>query len=130
MEDESMQSYRGTLRRAPTLRDIALVCFRNWQLILLTFGVIFLGSLVYIVITPRTYQAETKILVKRERADPVVTPENNASPILTTGVTEEDLNSEVELLGSRDRTRESGDHVRPGPSSSIFRRGIRTSHGG
>ena len=102
MEDESIQSYRSTLSRAPTLRDIALVCFRYRQLILLTFWCIFLGSLVYVVITPRTYQAETEILVKRERADPVVTPENNASPILTTGVTEEDLNSEVELLGSSD----------------------------
>jgi uncharacterized protein involved in exopolysaccharide biosynthesis len=102
MEDESFQVYQGTPRRAPTLRDIALVCFRHRQFILLTFGAIFLSLLGYVVITPRTYQAETKILVKRERADPVVTPENNASPILTTGVTEEDLNSEVELLKSGD----------------------------
>ena len=102
MEDESIQSYRGTLRRIPTLRDIAMVCFRNQQLILLTVGAIVLSSLVYVLITPRTYQAESMILVKRERADPVVTPENNATPILTTGVTEEDLNSEVELLRSSD----------------------------
>jgi uncharacterized protein involved in exopolysaccharide biosynthesis len=102
METESIQSYRSTLGRAPTLRDIAMVCFRHRQLILLTFTVIFVGSLVYVALTPRTYQAETKILVKRERADPVITPENNASPILTTGVTEEDLNSEVELLQSSD----------------------------
>jgi uncharacterized protein involved in exopolysaccharide biosynthesis len=102
MEEESIQSYRSSLRRAPTLRDTVLVCFRHRQLILLTFSLIFVGALVYVVITPRTYQAETKILVKRERADPVVTPETNSSPILTTGVTEEDLNSEVELLKGSD----------------------------
>src|SRR6266550_1334837 len=102
MEDESIQSYRRPVGRGLTLRDIILVCFRHRQLIIVTCGVIFVGSLIYAVVTPRTYEAETKILVKRERADPVVTPENNASPILTTGVTEEDLNSEVELLKSRD----------------------------
>jgi uncharacterized protein involved in exopolysaccharide biosynthesis len=102
MEDESIQSYRRPVGRGLTLRDIILVCFRHRQLIIGTCGVIFVGSLIYAVVTPRTYEAETKILVKRERADPVVTPENNASPILTTGVTEEDLNSEVELLKSRD----------------------------
>jgi uncharacterized protein involved in exopolysaccharide biosynthesis len=102
MEEDNVQFYRSPRGRAPTLRDTILVCFRHRQLILLTCASIFVGALVYVVITPKTYQAETKILVKRERADPVVTPENNASPILTTGVTEEDLNSEVELLRSSD----------------------------
>jgi uncharacterized protein involved in exopolysaccharide biosynthesis len=102
MNTESIELYSGMPRRAPTLRDIASVCFRHRQLVVVTFSAIFVGSLLYVLITPRTYSVETEILVKRERADPVVTAQSNATPILSTGVSEEDLNSEVELLKSRD----------------------------
>ncbi len=43
-----------------------------------------------------------KILVKRERVDPVVTAEASALPQFALAVTEEEMNSEVELLKSRD----------------------------
>lgn len=102
MNTKSIDLYGGMVRRAPTLRDIAWVCFRHRQLIVVTFCAILAGSVLHVLITPRTYEAETEILVKRERADPIVTPENNATPILATEVSEEDLNSEVELLKSRD----------------------------
>jgi uncharacterized protein involved in exopolysaccharide biosynthesis len=102
MNIERSQVYSGMPSRTATLRDIASVCFRYRQLIVLTFGTIFVGTLLYVLMAPRTYEAETELLVKRERADPVVTPQSNATPILTTGVSEEDLNSEVELLKSRD----------------------------
>jgi len=102
MKDKSTESYEGTFLRAFSLRDIAWVCFRYRRLVLISFCSILLGSLVYVLISPRTYQAETEILVKRERADPIVTPENNGTPVFTTAVTEEDLNSEVEILQGRD----------------------------
>lgn len=53
---------------------------------------------------PRQYQAEMKILVNRDRVDSVVTPDPNAAVAVTPlpAVSEEDLNSEVELLKSRD----------------------------
>lgn len=102
MKDPNIELYQGSLHRVSTPRDIASVCFRYRRLVLITFTSIVLGSLISVLLAPRMYEAETEILVKRERADPVVTPENNAAPVLTTGVTEEDLNSEVELLRSRD----------------------------
>jgi uncharacterized protein involved in exopolysaccharide biosynthesis len=102
MENQSIEIYRGKLQRAPTLRDAAWVCFEHRQLILVVFCAVFLGALLSALLTPRKYEAETEILVKRERADPVVTPGSNSSPTLTMGVTEEDLNSEVELLRSGD----------------------------
>ena len=102
MKDESIESSEGTLLRRSSLREIAWVCFRYRRLVLISFCSILFGSLMYVLIFPRTYQAETEILVKRERADPIVTPENNFTPVFTTAVTEEDLNSEVELLQSRD----------------------------
>ena len=43
-----------------------------------------------------------RILVKRERVDPVVTPDANSQFRITQDVTQEDLNSEVSLLTSHD----------------------------
>ena len=102
MNNNNVNLNAGMVRCVPSLRDILSVCFRHRQLIVVTFCAIFVGSVFHVLITPRTYEAETEILVKRERADPVVTPETNTTPVLTTGISEEDLNSEVELLKSRD----------------------------
>jgi type II secretory pathway predicted ATPase ExeA/uncharacterized protein involved in exopolysaccharide biosynthesis len=43
-----------------------------------------------------------KILVKRERVDQVMSGDPNVRPLVRTDVTDDDLNSEVELLKSRD----------------------------
>lgn len=43
-----------------------------------------------------------KILVKRERADPLVSPDASSQQSVWLGISEEELNSEVELLKSRD----------------------------
>ena len=49
------------------------------------------------------YEAEMKILVRRQRLDAVVTPQANVTPQINgDSVGEEDLNSEVELLNSQD----------------------------
>jgi uncharacterized protein involved in exopolysaccharide biosynthesis len=98
----TIEPYSTTARRVPTPRELASVCFRHRRLIVLTFCPIFIVSLAYVLLRSRKYDAETEILVKRERADPVVTPDRNASPLLITDVSETDLNSEVELLRSRD----------------------------
>ena len=53
------------------------------------------------LISPRQYEADFKIMVKRERAETLVTPDDKSQ----TGppeITELDLNSEAELLKSRD----------------------------
>ncbi len=102
MNSDSIELHSGTLYRIPTLRDVARICFRHQRLIVLTFCTILGALFVYVCARPRVYEAETEILVRRERADPIVTPVNNAPPILTADVSEADLNSEVEILRSRD----------------------------
>jgi uncharacterized protein involved in exopolysaccharide biosynthesis len=102
MDSEYIELCAASARRTPTLRDMVRVFFRHWHVILVTFSVIVVTVCVYTLVRPRTYEAETEILVKRERADPIVTPDSNASPRVTQAVTEEDLNSEVQLLQSRD----------------------------
>ena len=100
--NSEIELYAETSHGAANLRELASVCFRHQRLILFTLCIVIATFILYVCVVPRTYQAETEILVKRGRADPVVTPDNNASPVLTTDLSEEDLNSEVEILRSRD----------------------------
>lgn len=87
-----------------TLRDIAAPVFRQRRLAALLFCGIFLGAILSGLLLPKNYQAEMKIFVNRERVDPVVTSDQESPVGVATlpAVTEEDLNSEVELLKSRD----------------------------
>lgn len=89
---------------ALTLRDVVMPVFRQRRLAGLTFLGIFVGALLCALLLPRKYEAEMKILVNRERVDAVVTPDpdNVNGPGIVPAVNEEDLNSEVELIKSRD----------------------------
>src|SRR5277367_875514 len=89
---------------ALTMRDVVMPVFRQRRLVALTFLEIFLGAVLCAVLLPRKYEAEMKILVNRERVDAVVTPDpdNANGPGMVPAVSEEDLNSEVELIKSRD----------------------------
>jgi len=68
----------------------------------MSFFGIFLGSVVAAFLLPKQYQAEMKILVKRERVDPVLTSDKTTIIDSRSEVTEEQVQSEVELLRSRD----------------------------
>jgi uncharacterized protein involved in exopolysaccharide biosynthesis len=89
---------------ALTMRDVVMPVFRQRRLVALTFLGIFLGAVLCALLLPRKYEAEMKILVNRERVDAVVTPDpdNANGPGMVPAVSEEDLNSEVELIKSRD----------------------------
>jgi len=82
---------------SPTLRDLLAVLFRQRNLALVSLVVIFLAVVLYGLIAP-TYQSEMKVLVRRGRVDPVVTSTPSQAEFEHEGITEEELNSEVELL--------------------------------
>jgi uncharacterized protein involved in exopolysaccharide biosynthesis len=82
---------------APTLRDLLAVVFRQRRLALVSFVAIFLAVVLYGVVAP-PYQSEMKVLVRRGRVDPVVTSTPSQAEFERESVTEEELNSEVELL--------------------------------
>jgi len=84
------------------LRDWVAVGFRRRRLMVASFLVIFLSVLLLTWLMPAQYEAQIKILVKRERVDPVVSPGSNTQLVPQPDVAETDLNSEVELLNSRD----------------------------
>jgi uncharacterized protein involved in exopolysaccharide biosynthesis len=67
---------------------------------LFCFLAVFIGATLMGILMPTSYQAHTEILVKRERVDPVISPGQAAPVMVKEEVTEEELNSEVELLES------------------------------
>lgn len=83
---------------SPTMRDLLAVLFRQRRLGLVSFAAILLTVVLYGVLAP-TYDAHMKVLVRRGRVDAPVTPTPTPSPIFQREeVTEEELNSQVELL--------------------------------
>jgi uncharacterized protein involved in exopolysaccharide biosynthesis len=82
---------------SPTLRDLVAVVFRQRRLALISFVLVFLAVVLYGLIAP-PYESEMKVLVRRGRVDPVVTSTPSQAEFEHEGVTEEELNSEAELL--------------------------------
>jgi uncharacterized protein involved in exopolysaccharide biosynthesis len=82
----------------PTLRDLAMVLFRQRRVFLFVSALVIAGAVFYLFAGAR-YQSHMKILVRPGRADAPVSAQENAPLDLTRlAITEEDLNSEVELL--------------------------------
>jgi uncharacterized protein involved in exopolysaccharide biosynthesis len=88
--------------RSATLRDLMTVIFRHRTLIVASFLAILLGVVVGTWLLPKQYEAQMKILVKRERGETLITPDRNSQPLMVREITLEDINSEVELLRGRD----------------------------
>jgi uncharacterized protein involved in exopolysaccharide biosynthesis len=87
---------------SPTMRELAMILFRQRKLFVGVSGVVFVLAVVY-AFAGATYRAEVRVLVRRGRADPPVTAQPNAPPDFSrVEVTEEELNSEVELLKDGD----------------------------
>jgi uncharacterized protein involved in exopolysaccharide biosynthesis len=95
---ELSPNHRGIPSSSPTPRDLAALLFRHSKLITLSFGALFLVILAYAAWTPR-YESHLKVLVRRARLDsPVSAQAAGAAAVAREEISEEDLNSEVELL--------------------------------
>src|SRR6267154_1074570 len=87
---------------SPTLRELATVLFRQGILFTGVSGLVFALAIVY-AYAGASYRAHARVLVRRARAAPPVTAQQNAPPDFSrVEVTEEELNSEVELLKDND----------------------------
>ncbi|MGB6842613.1 MAG: hypothetical protein WBE16_16610 [Candidatus Sulfotelmatobacter sp.] len=87
---------------SPTMRELVMVLFRQRKLFVGVAGLIFVLAAVY-AFTGANYRAHLRVLVRRGRADPPVAAQENAPPDFSrVEVTEEELNSEVELLKDDD----------------------------
>jgi len=93
----------GATVNETTLRDLISPLFRHRRLAVVCFACALLCSVAAAVLLSRKYESRMEILVNRERLDPVVTTESTTQlPQMAPQVTEEEINSEVELLQSRD----------------------------
>lgn len=102
MAEELRVIPRPTQALSPTTRDVAAVFFRQKKIFWRSFIVLFAGVLVYGVLFP-SYKAEMKILLRRARIDAMAAPTPSQTPQITRDeVTEEELNSEAEMLTDSD----------------------------
>jgi uncharacterized protein involved in exopolysaccharide biosynthesis len=87
-----------------SLRDIATVLFRRGRLMLAVFFLIATGAGAIAFWLPNQYESRMKLLVRQARVDAPVTPERTNGPSDSTPaeITETDINSETQLLLSKD----------------------------
>jgi uncharacterized protein involved in exopolysaccharide biosynthesis len=103
MSELDYRNASGSARQEASMRDILTPLFRRRRLLILAFCGVFLGAIAAAFLLSSQYEASMEILVNRDRMDPVVTAEqfSQTTPVAP-ALTEEDINSEVELLQSAD----------------------------
>jgi uncharacterized protein involved in exopolysaccharide biosynthesis len=89
-----------------SLRDVLTILFRHKRVVVLSFLGILTGAVLAAVFHAPEYRASTKFLIERERLDPVISPGQSTPAEARSEVTEEELNSEVELIESADVLRQ------------------------
>lgn len=84
-----------------SFRTIVEAAFRHRRLWFIVAFLAFVAALAYTALRPREYRSEMDILVQDTRADDQITPGPSSGPAMSDGVTEEEVNSEIQLLQSR-----------------------------
>ena len=72
---------------------------------IICFVAVLVGSIVASLVEPTFYESHMQMLVKRERVDPIVSSDPNPMSQNAQPLTEEELQSEVELFRSEDSLR-------------------------
>jgi len=103
----NQDSELGSLKAALpfSAKDVLAAGFRYKRTALFCFFGVLTGVILAAVLQPAKYTSSTEFLVGEGRVDPVVSPDAMA-PTVVKPVSEEDLNSEVELLHSPDVLRQ------------------------
>jgi uncharacterized protein involved in exopolysaccharide biosynthesis len=84
---------------SPTPRELAATLFRRPRLVAASFGFVLLATMFLVVFSAR-YESHFKVLLRRGRFDPIVSSQPaSAMDFTRPDITEEELNSEVGLLG-------------------------------
>ena len=106
MNSNDLDPVNGQAAFSFSLRDLLTILFRHKRIVVLSFLGILTGAVLAAVLHPPEYRASTKFLIERERLDPVISPGQSTAPESRGEVTEEELNSEVELIESADVLRQ------------------------
>jgi uncharacterized protein involved in exopolysaccharide biosynthesis len=102
MFEENLNAHSSESMPSATLRDFLAIGFRQRRVLINTFLGIFSVAILLVFLLPKKYEAQMKILVRHERLEPLVSPERDSPMPWRTEVSEEELQSEAELIKSRD----------------------------
>ncbi len=95
----------GDGRSSPLAEITAILLRRKW-LILVTFLLVAGAVTIVTLRTPKQYESRMKILVKNDRAGIVVSASSNDQSLFQGEVSENEINTEIELLNSYDLLRQ------------------------
>ncbi|MFC5864161.1 GumC family protein [Acidicapsa dinghuensis] len=103
MRQTITQRNHGSNTSDISIRDVVAPLFRHRRTLLTTFFSLLVLTTLIGVLKGYSYRSHMAILVNRERLDPLVSTEATTQQVTTsTPVTPEEVNSEIELLTSRD----------------------------
>jgi uncharacterized protein involved in exopolysaccharide biosynthesis len=105
MDSKDLVVYSGSQGVSLTTRDLAAMGFRHRTAVIICFFAVLLGTGLVAAMMP-LYEAHTEILVRVNRMDPVITAAASNPAITPTTVSEEELNTEAELIKSDDVLRQ------------------------
>lgn len=74
-----------------------IVWTRKWLIAAIFSLVVVSGAIATFLITPK-YEAQMSVIVARQRVDPQISPGEKSADVLLSGITDEEFNSELELL--------------------------------
>jgi len=107
MSEALLLTTKSDEMRSYTARELVAIFFRHKRPATIAFSLVLAGAVIAALVLP-AYDAEMKFLVKRERVDPVITGDQSTSQIqvASSEITEQEMNSEAELLTSEDLLRQ------------------------
>jgi uncharacterized protein involved in exopolysaccharide biosynthesis len=101
MQDSGSVRTLQPVQDSGSLRPIVESAFRYrklWWFVVLSLVLL---TVLYACLAPREYRSEMDILVQNKRGDSQISPDRINGEITVNGVTEEQINSEIEILTSR-----------------------------
>lgn len=102
-----------------SLRELVTPLFRRKRVLVGTFLIALTAALLISILVPPQFTSRMSILVNRQRVDPLVTTEATTQMLNTSAaVSEEEINSEAQLLKSRDLLEQV-----------VFANGLQKKHG-
>jgi len=104
MSAQLARNSKATL--SPSAREVAATVFRHPRLVVASFGLVLLTTMCWLAFSPR-YESHFNVLLRRGRSDPLASSQPpSAIDFTRSEISEEELNSEVELLRDEDLLRE------------------------
>jgi uncharacterized protein involved in exopolysaccharide biosynthesis len=88
--------------RVYTLRDFSGAIFRQRPTAAVCFLLIVAAVVAFVVMVPDQYESEMRFVVRHDRADSLITSSPGDNRVVSPDVTEQEVNSEIELLQGTD----------------------------